>query len=111
MLRLDVDGREAGEALLVEPEEVDPHFPASVGVAAVDGDIVPVLAVEDATQPGEPVGALLLAVIHPRPDLPQRVERRVEVPATHEAGDLRESLLALSRHPPPILSPAALPPT
>jgi hypothetical protein len=43
MLRLDVDGHEAGEAVTIDPEKVDPHFPVPVGIAAVDTNIIPVL--------------------------------------------------------------------
>jgi hypothetical protein len=52
LLRLDVDGLEAGEAYFVEAEEVDSYFSISVGVAAVDGEVILVLAVEEVGQPG-----------------------------------------------------------
>jgi hypothetical protein len=46
-LRLDVDGCQAGEAVGVDAQEVDPYFSVHVGVAAVDGERVSVFAVEE----------------------------------------------------------------
>src|SRR5215217_9326933 len=83
-LRLDVDGLEAGEGLVVEAEEIDSYFSVIVGVAAVDGQIVSVLAVEEVAQPGETAGALLLAMVHPGLHPSQRVERGVEVQPSYD---------------------------
>ena len=78
-LCFDVDGEEPREAVFVHPEEKDGDL-GGAGLAAVDGELV-VAAVEEVLQARETAGALLLAPVHPGPNLAQLVEGGVEVPA------------------------------